>query len=465
MDLLSLIQGGSLANNPLLASIAGGGDVDTTPPVDAAGSAQAINAQPISASPPLPPPTTAQLAAQQAPLHSPGGTLWQRVLGALAPVPSAYQGMLSPDAQRQAQLRAIQNIGIGLMGGLTKPGESNAFGPSLARGLMASQQGMDQALGPESQALQLQGTQETEAMRHAYAQGIQNAPPELKITPNDDLQTIQRKASSLAGYYATVPGADKEVTAMANLARSVRMQAYQMGIAPADWWDQYKQDHPAPAAGSKDEAQWHRDAASAAGQQGYIKTESQERSIADQVDRNTHFNRTAGQRDTSLGLTADRLGTTEGQALVNRKDVAPLLASVPAINMTQAVIDEAKKGNPAAYESVIGNFAQTVDQKAQLRTQMFEIMSRLDPSVAGRFAIAWNRLETGTWRKEDLANVESILKSVKASRQAEYKKAYDPYIKANPKAMGKVPSPETLFGAPPATAGENPAVKALGINP
>jgi hypothetical protein len=303
---------------------------------------------------------------------------------------------------------------------------------------------MDKALEPTAQSVGLGNVLYQMHARQAVAQMYP------KISDDPDEAQKQYLTMAQAAARAGLPEA-KDYIGMANSIRDRSSGAGSDRVAPPEWSAAYDKAHPEPAPHTQDHVDWSYNKARQSVNDGYVTTASQLRTMADAERAQGNFKIASGQRDVALGQGQMRIADAETKAFEGRSDVKPIMAQVPAINMTQAVLDEAKKGNKAAYESVIGNFAQTVDQKAQLRTQMFEIMSRLDPSIKGRARIAFTRLMDGTWSPEDLAGVESVLKSVKAAKVRDYTTAYADYQKSHKDAH--LVSPDVLFSTSPATSG------------
>jgi hypothetical protein len=430
-NLIGSFNGGpSLLTNPMLPSAAQQAAEGTLgPPMPLGADPSAMNAA-VNAQAPTPP------------MPQQGPSALQGILDKLFHVPSAYQGLLSPEDIRQARAHTLMQLGAGMMGAGLKPGQHATFGGQLAN-LLGSigpswNQNVEGALQQQGQGIGLGNVLMQQEARAAVSQMY----PTISEDPDEAQKQYLTMAQAAAR--AGLPEA-KEYIAMAN---SIRDRSSQGGdrVAPPEWNAAYDKAHPEPPAHTQDHVDWAYNKARQAVNDGYVTSGSQFRTMADAERLAGQFKITSGQRDVALGQGATRIEDAQTKEFEGRPDVKPIIAQLPAINMTQAVLDEAKKGNKAAYESVIGNFAQTVDQKAQLRTQMFEIMSRLDPSMQGRFRIAWTRLMDGTWAPQDLQNVQGVLAAVKAKRMADYTKAYADYAKSHPKAH--LVSPDVLFGAP-----------------
>ena len=464
MDLMRILA--ALGGPQGLASMQLGPSLLTQPkvgsaPPDAAALAAPMNAQPIGASPPMGQPTLEQMAAQQRPMQAPLAPQmpWLgKILNTMAPIPDAYKAMLSPQDQRRMQLQSIAQIGAGLTGAYTKPGESQSFGPNLSRGFGASREGMQTALQPAMQANTLQmeqmKTQDAGIAQQGLAEARAKFPPVPGEAPEQYIERIRQ-----AGLIAATSGNAPEAAALAALARDMESHGSardaNAGIAPPDWYQKYSAANPPPATGGDlAMAKYQAKMAQAMMRDGFWKAATETR-LQGQDSYKSGWNPVIeGGRNSRFDM-----GQTLSQARIYDRQIQPELVMVQNRANFDAHYDDAVAGNRQAYEPLIIAYASIADSKAQLRQGVIVMVQKyLDPSFKGTFQMAVSRLASGTLPPEVLAGMKQNIDGVMKERRANVERWYKGAVKDRPEIEGYIQSPDEIYGgqaAPATTPGAN----------
>ena len=335
------------------------------------------------------------------------------------------------------------------MGAGLRPGEHATFGGQLANalGTLPSiwNQNIEGAIQHTGQGVGLGNVVMQQQARQAIAQ--------MFPTISDDPDTAQRQylAMAQAAAHAGLDADSQRYIGMANSIKD-RQAGKATAVAPPEWYQQYNKAHPQPQdTTGKEYAQWLRERSNAAAEAGYPGSSNEDRQLA----LNLTNERLAVQREQGIGARFNQgLDFRQGQAFVGRSDIKPLIAQSNAYSQTYAVLDQAFKRNPAAYKSTAGNLAQTLDQKGQLRTTLFQIFSEFDPSLKGRFETWYDKWKEGGYPQYQLQDVKEMLDEARMAAVQKYTDAASEYQTAYPDAY--IPAPETIFRVP-AIGGSAPA--------
>jgi hypothetical protein len=371
-----------------------------------------------------------------------GPSFVQRVMAGLFHVPSAYQGLLSPEDIGQARGQTLMQIGAGLMGAGLRPGEHASFGGQLANALGTLgptwNQNITGALAQQSQGIDVGNTLE----QNIAARQIAGMYPQI----SEDPEVAQRQYLDMAHAYtaARLPALAQNAIGMANSIKE-RQASLAGATAPPSWYKDWLAKNPEPtdpAAHVAWERQQARDLASA----GYPGSARESRMMGE-----NEINQILAQQREAGVNTRYYTGQNfrEGTAFTSRADIKPLLDQSTKYSQTYAILDQAVQGNPAAYKSMAGNLAQTLDQKGQLRTTLFQIFSQFDPSARGRFETWYEKWKSGGYPQYQLQDVKQMLDAARQKAEkkyndaaADYKKTYkNAYIP--PIDFGQNPTPAT----------------------
>lgn len=151
-----------------------------------------LGADPMAGSPQQAAQVPRTAAAPAPPMHK---SLAQRILERTMPVPSALNGLLSPDDVRQARAQGLLGLGASLLesSGTVVGGPAPTIGQALGRGILAGHQGFTQAIGS---AASLQQMAEQRAVAKARAEQragiIAKYPAQPGETPQQVLDRLRR---------------------------------------------------------------------------------------------------------------------------------------------------------------------------------------------------------------------------------------------------------------------------------
>lgn len=125
----------------------------------------------------------------------------------------------------------------------------------------------------------------------------------------------------------------------------------------------------------------------------------------------------------------------------------PLLDKAPLFPMWRNVVEQARAGNPEAYESFIFNFASMVDpQRIQPRQGLIQILSNLDPSLKGKSEVAIKRITGGVWPKRVIDGAERLANKNMEAAVTLYTQRYNDVVRRHPNATGFLTPPDIAFG-------------------
>ena len=127
-----------------------------------------------------------------------------------------------------------------------------------------------------------------------------------------------------------------------------------------------------------------------------------------------------------------------------------------------AVMNEAENKNPAAYKATLIGMMTALDQKAQIRSQMLEFASKIDPSMGGMLETAFQRMRDGTFPPEQLAQVRTIIKAVLHAQQSFIESNTRELALRQPGAMPFVRSAKQAGWAGPDSGEPDPSLQGAG---
>jgi hypothetical protein len=146
-----------------------------------------------------------------------------------------------------------------------------------------------------------------------------------------------------------------------------------------------------------------------------------------------------------------RLSNTEATQFA--KANKPLTDAVPAYAQAKGAFTEARAGNPAALKSALIAYAGVADPKAQLRQGIINMVSQVDPSVAGNFELAVNRLTSGTLPPRIIDDMEKMVDRIHGTQRALYDQRRSAMVGRMPTLDQYIPSTQETFDVPGMTAG------------
>lgn len=88
-------------------------------------------------------------------------------------------------------------------------------------------------------------------------------------------------------------------------------------------------------------------------------------------------------------------------------------------------LDQAQRGNPAAYKPAISAFVANAEPNNRVLLGMLRYLEDVDPSVEGKVSILQKRLAEGAWPPEVLQNLRNIIESNFSESLERYKTAYE----------------------------------------
>lgn len=119
------------------------------------------------------------------------------------------------------------------------------------------------------------------------------------------------------------------------------------------------------------------------------------------------------------------------------------------LNQGLLTIKDAAKGNPALYTSVIANFVQSADQKAQLRIEMLKYFKdHVDPSFTGTLQVLAERIRSGRYPPRILKAFEKHLENLKTLANQEWTDRRNGEIRRHPSVASWIANSNELYAEP-----------------
>lgn len=174
----------------------------------------------------------------------------------------------------------------------------------------------------------------------------------------------------------------------------------------------------------------------------------------------------AAQRQIQNTDVTTRIENTLANNLTNRFQARAKTTTdnIQSLDQASTILGEAMKGNKAAYGSVIANFVQAADQRAQLRSQMLDYFAtHVDPSLAGRWDIVRDKLLKGEWPDSVLQGISRQLDALKQMDMSRYNQLREGEVARHPQLDDWLPHAEEYIGNAGGSAqSSNPYLKAGG---
>lgn len=172
-------------------------------------------------------------------------------------------------------------------------------------------------------------------------------------------------------------------------------------------------------------------------------------------------------RKQSLGLQEQGLFQRQGnQFTIRNKD---LYERAVLLNQALLTVQDAKNGNPALYTSVIANFVQAADQKAQLRIQLLNYFKdHVDPSFSGTLQVMAERIRSGRYPMRILNALQKHMENLKELANKEWDTRRRGEIRRHPAVAEWIAPGEELFAEEISGVGDGsstPDAAAAGTNP
>lgn len=158
--------------------------------------------------------------------------------------------------------------------------------------------------------------------------------------------------------------------------------------------------------------------------------------------------RARAQASTDEFLNRERAGPQAAKLFMSQPANVQLVNGVNAYAQVKTAIQEARQGNPAALKSALISFASVADPKAQLRQGVMHEVTQVDPSVAGRFDLAVDRLASGKLPPRILDDMEKMVDAVHRTNAAMYEQRRQAFLSRQPMAEEWVPTTEEQFNVP-----------------
>lgn len=171
-------------------------------------------------------------------------------------------------------------------------------------------------------------------------------------------------------------------------------------------------------------------------------------------------------RKQQLGLSEMGLFQRQGnQFTIRNKD---LYERAVLLNQALLTVKDAKAGNPALYTSVIANFVQAADQKAQLRIQLLNYFKdHVDPSFSGTLQVMAERIRSGRYPIRILNALEKHMENLKELANKEWDTRRRGEIRRHPAVSEWIAPGEELFAEELGGIGDGSSTPdpAAGTNP
>jgi hypothetical protein len=376
--------------------------------------------------------TLAQQLAQRAPTH-PGGLqgFFSKALDALVPIPEAYKQMMSPADVKRLQMQGLQQIGAGLTGAYTGPGQRKDFGVDLGMGLNASRANTSTALDPLQQMLQTQG----------MGVGVQGA------------VMRQQAMQALAQLPAPPQGADPS----AMLDYHARRMAIEnsMGLAPEAQADAramsvYQRMIDAAKPGVK------------AGQEPKMASTGEAETQFDPINHPTTPYLKPGADPSKPGSWVASLpkGMTEDQkAKISQdrtdryvqqfstdKEVTTAKQSADVAQQAREALAQARAGNTQQTALLPVLLARLVHQGGVGRVGLIQGVKVVDPSLMGRLQAALAKATTGLLPKDQLDEISQAIEGSDKVNRKIYESRYNKVKPLLGEDAWRISSPDDIWG-------------------
>lgn len=358
-----------------------------------------------------------------------GAGLFDRLGQTLLPDPSNAGGLFSPEDIAHARSQGLLGIGQGLLAasGPTDMAHKVGFMQAVGAGLQGGQDAYQGALSTAAaykktaqdmqtgqlgnQAKQLELDQATKRQKILAAL----PPPDQSAGSGAMLKWIDQAVPAL-----TQAGLTDDATSLAGMRKSLEREKYQ-----------FVQGRDAIYRGDPNTGDLTKLV-----DLGMNPDAMQEKAL----DRQVKLSQIAATRtmtEESHAQSAARAFTGRNQKLVD--------TSLP-YSQAKSAFAEARAGNPAALKSAIVSFAGVADPKAQLRQGIIEMLSKLDPSIHGEWALAQARLEKGQLPPYVINDMEKLVDRIHGQNKALYQQRYNAETKRHPNSW--IPTPEEQFDLP-----------------